>query len=230
MVVINFDKPFCATYRMSSYQTALQQESLITRVDDGRDLARVTAERTDAQLVEQVLNGDESAFEEIFERHKRMVAAVASRYFRKADEIEEIIQISFTKAFKQLASFRGAHNNSFSSWLVTITSNACFDTLRTQRRRPEKLSCELSDGEAQLLLDLAGPNPQFAEHKITASDLVEKLLAHVSEADRRMLEMLYVHELSVAEIAERQNCSKANVKVRAWRARGHLRSILRRLL
>lgn len=215
---------------MSGYQTALQQESLITRIDNERDAARVTVERTDAQLVEQVLNGDEAAFEEIFERHKRMVAAVASRHFRRSDEIEEIIQIAFAKAFRQMASFRGEHDRSFSSWLVAITSNACFDTLRAQRRRPEKLSCELSDGEAQLLLDLAGPNPQMAEQKITATDLVEKLLAHVSEPDRRMLEMLYVHELPVAEIARRQSCSAANVKVRAWRARGVLRKILRKLL
>lgn len=215
---------------MSSYPTALRSESLISPVDNEHDAALITAVRTNAQLVEMVLTGDDSAFEEIFDRHKRMVAAVASRQFRRAEEIEEIIQITFAKAFKEMANFRGAHDGSFSGWLAAIASNACFDVLRKQRRRPEKLSCELSDVEAQLLLDLAGPNPQVAEQKLADVDLAEKLLTHLSEPDRSLLEMLYVHELSVAEIAERQHCSTANVKVRAWRARRFLRRILRQLL
>lgn len=215
---------------MSGYQTALQQESLITRIDNERDAARVTVERTDAQLVEMILNGVESAFEEIFDRHKRMVAAVASRHFRQAEEIEEIIQITFAKAFHAMVNFRGAHDNSFASWLATIASNTCLDTLRKQLRRPEKLSCELTDAETRTLLDLTGPNPLLAEQQIADSDLAERLLTHLSECDRRLLEMLYVNELSVAEIAERQKCSKANVKVRAWRARRFLRKLLRELL
>lgn len=215
---------------MSSYPTALRSESLISHADSEHERARVVVERTDAQLVDLVINGDESAFEEIFDRHKRMVAAVASRQFRRAEEIEEIVQVTFTKAFRQLASFRGAHDNSFASWLATITSNTCFDTLRKQLRRPEKLSCELSDGEAQTLLDLTEPNSHLAEQKLADGDLAEKLLEHLSESDRSLLEMLYVHDLSVADIATRQNCSKANVKVRAWRARGHLRKILKQLL
>jgi RNA polymerase sigma-70 factor (ECF subfamily) len=215
---------------MSSYPTALRSESLISPVDNEHDVACVNAERTDAQLVEMVLNGVESAFEEIFDRHKRMVASVASRHFRRAEEIEEIMQITFAKAFQGLANFRGAHDNSLPSWLATIASNACFDTLRKQLRHPEKLSCELSDAETQTLLDLTGPNVQLAEQQIADGDLADKLLTHLSGSDRSLLEMLYVHELSVNEIAERQHCSKANVKVRAWRARAHLRKILRQLL
>lgn len=230
-VVFKFDEPFCATfYRMSSYPTALRSESLISPVDGHLELARVVAERTDAQLVDLVINGDESAFEEIFDRHTRMVAGVASRHFRRAEEIEEIIQITFAKAFRQLSSFRGAHDNSFASWLGTIATNACFDTLRKQLRRPEKLSCELSDAEAQILLDLTGPNTKLAEHRLADGDLAEKLLTHLSDSDRSLLEMLYVHELSVAEIASKLSCSTANVKVRAWRSRRFLRKILRQLL
>lgn len=203
---------------------------MISPVDNEHDVACVNAERTDAQLVEMVLNGVEHAFEEIFHRHKRMVAFLASRHFRRAEEVEEIIQITFTKAFQGLANFRGAHDNSFASWLGAITSNACFDTMRKQLRRPEKLDCELSEAETRSLLDLAGSNAHLAEQQIADGDLAERLLTYLSETDRSLLEMLYIHELPVSEIAERQGCSKANVKVRAWRARAHLRKILRQLL
>jgi len=85
-----------------SYQTALQNETLINRVNDEPAAAHLRAERTDNQLVDLVLAGDGSAFEQIFDRHKRLVAIVANRYFRRPEEVEEIIQISFAKVFTEL--------------------------------------------------------------------------------------------------------------------------------
>ena len=215
---------------MSSYPEALQQGSIISRLDSDAERVSLRAERTDNQLVEMVLTGDEAAFEEIFERHKRLVAVVASRHFRRHEEIEEIVQIAFAKAFVEMSKFRGAYDRSFSSWLVTITSNACFDTLRRQKIRPERLNCDLSDHEAENLLNLVPDGSRHADQTLADRDLAEKLLSHLNAADRDLLEMLYAQELCVAEIADRQNCSKANVKVRAWRARGALRKILRKLV
>ena len=215
---------------MSSYPTALRQETLVSRIDNDADPARVSVERTDNQLVELVLGGDETAFEEIFDRHKRLVAVVASRHFRRHEEIEEIVQISFAKAFTEMASFRGRYDRSFSSWLVTITSNACFDLLRKQKRRPERLNCDLSEHEAEFLLDLVVDTSRHAEQELSDTDLAQKLLAQLPDIDRSLLEMLYAQEMSVAEIAEKQNCSKANVKIRAWRARGALRKVLKKFL
>ena len=58
--------------------------------------------RTDNQLVELVLAGDTAAFEQLFDRHKRMVAGLASRYFRRPEEIEELVQTAFAKAYMEL--------------------------------------------------------------------------------------------------------------------------------
>ena len=216
---------------MNSYPTVLQQGAITSRVDarlDG-DAERLP-ERTDNQLVEMVLAGDETAFEEIFERHKRLVAVVASRHFRRHEEVEEIVQIAFAKAFVEMSKFRGNYDRSFASWLVTITSNACFDTLRRQKVRPERLNCDLSEHETETLLNLVPDGSRHAEQTLADGDLAEKLLSHLNAADRDLLEMLYAQDLSVAEIAERQNCSKANIKIRAWRARGALRKILRKFV
>lgn len=215
---------------MSSYPTALRQETLVSGIENDADAVRVNVERTDNQLVELVLGGDETAFEEIFDRHKRLVAVVASRHFRRHEEIEEVVQISFAKAFTEMASFRGRYERSFSSWLVTITSNACYDLLRKQKRRPERLTCDLSEHEAEFLLDLAADTSRHAEQELSDTDLAQKLLAQLPDIDRSLLEMLYAQEMSVAEIAEKQNCSKANVKIRAWRARGALRKVLKKFL
>ncbi|MBK9528011.1 MAG: RNA polymerase sigma factor [Acidobacteria bacterium] len=215
---------------MSSYPTALQQGTITSRVETDAERLPVRAERTDNQLVEMVVAGDEAAFEEIFERHKRLVAVVASRHFRRHEEVEEIVQIAFAKAFVEMSKFRGAYDRSFSSWLVTITSNTCLDLLRRQKVRPERLNCDLSEHESETLLNLVTDGSRHAEQTLADGDLAEKLLSHLNASDRDLLEMLYAQDLSVAEIAERQNCSKANIKVRAWRARGALRKILRKFV
>src|SRR5258708_33633123 len=208
---------------MSSYQTALQNKTLINRVNDESAVAPLRVERTDKQLVDLVLAGDGLAFEQIFDRHKRLVAIIANRYFRRPEEVEEIIQISFAKAFTELGTFRGRYDRSLSSWLARITSNACLDALRSQKRKPERLTCDLSDQEVESLLELTAVDSDATESAIQDRDLTEKLLARIPEEDRALLQMIYAEEMSVADIAEAFGWSKSNVKVRAWRARAALR-------
>lgn len=215
---------------MSSYQTALQNENLITRADDEIADSAVRVARSDQQLVELVLAGDGSAFEQIFDRHKRMVAVVAGRYFRSPEQIEEIIQISFVKAFMELAKFRGVHDLSLASWLARITANASFDVLRNNRRRPEDLCCDLTEGEAETLVEFAAGDVRAAENELLDRDLAEKLLARVGEEDRALLQMLYAEEMSVAEIAEVTGWSQSKVKIKAWRARNAMRRVLGKFL
>jgi RNA polymerase sigma-70 factor (ECF subfamily) len=215
---------------MSSYPTALQNDTFLHRADDESVDAAVRFARTDNQLVDLVLAGDSPAFEQIFDRHKRLVAVIASRYFRRPEEIEEIVQISFAKAFSELAAFRGRYDRSLSSWLVRIASNSSLDTLRSQRRKPERLTCELSEGEAASLLELTSVDALDEEKLLLERDLVEKLLSDLPETDQILLKMMYAEEMSVADIAEVFGWSRSNVKIRAWRARAALRSVLRKFL
>lgn len=206
--------------------TALQDETLIARVDKEAAGPHVRAELTDRQLVDWSIEGSDEAFEQIFDRYKRPVAAVAAKYFRRPEQIEEIIQISFAKAFTELAKFRGQHDASLGSWLTRIAANACLDQIRSKKRKPEELNCDLSQNETETLLDLAACKEQNAEQDLTLRDLSDKLLSLLPEDDRGLLQMLYVDEMSVAEIAVLVGWSRSKVKIRAWRARNALRRVL----
>ncbi|MEP6705699.1 MAG: sigma-70 family RNA polymerase sigma factor, partial [Acidobacteriota bacterium] len=186
--------------------------------------------RSDSQLVERVLAGDETAFEQLFERHKRMVGLVASRYFRQPDQIEEILQISFVKAFVELPRFRGVHDLSLASWLARITTNTCFDALRSNKRRPEDLCCELAEGEMELRAALPADAVPDAEKLLLYRDLANKLLNRLPGEDRALLQMLYAEEMSIAEIAEVTGWSQSKVKIKAWRARRAMRRVLNKFL
>ena len=206
--------------------TALQDETLISRVDPENAGPHVRAELTDRQLVERSIEGSDEAFEQIFDRYKRLVAMVAAKYFRRPDQIEEIIQISFAKAFIELSRFRGQHDASLGSWLTRIAANACLDQIRSKKRKPEELNCDLSQNETETLLDLAACSERSAEDGLAVRDLSQKLLSRLADDDRALLQMLYSDEMSVTDIASLLGWSRSKVKIRAWRARNALRRVL----
>ena len=211
-----------------TYSRTWQEEVFVhskERLDDavGRSIAR-----SDRQLVELVLTGDETAFEEIFDRHKRLAAIIASRYFRRPEQVEEVLQISFAKAYFELKHFRGEHELSFPGWLGRITANACLDILRSQKRKPEDLICELSESEQFELLTVAQRGCSEQHH--VDRDLADKLLSRLSPEDRALLQMIYVDGLSIAEAATAMGWTAPKTKLRAWRAKNSLRRTLKRLM
>jgi len=187
-------------------------------------------EPTDDALVSAAAAGDEGAFEQLFERHRRQVARIASRFFAQREQIEEIIQDSFTKAYFALNTYHGTHAASFKAWLAQIAVNCCYDQLRRARRRPEQGFGDIEETEAQQFAAQLRAAPKDVETELASRDLAVKLLSRLSADDRLVLTLLDVEGFSVAEIAELTNWSVSKVKVRAHRARAHLRRILQRYL
>ena len=187
-------------------------------------------EPTDDALVAVAAAGDEAAFEALFNRHRRQVARIAGRFFAQREQIEEIIQDSFTKAYFALGSYHGTHAASFKAWLAQIAINCCYDHLRRARRRPEQGFGDVEESEAQEFAAQMRSPPRDVETELVSRDLAGKLLARLSADDRLVLTLLDMEGFSVAEIAEVTNWSISKVKVRAHRARANLRRVLQRYL
>ena len=174
--------------------------------------------------------GDEAAFEQLFERHRRQVARIAGRFFPQREQIEEIIQDSFTKAYFALGSYHATHASSFKAWLTQIAVNSCYDQLRRARRRPEQSLGDIGEREGYEVISRLRAARSDVENALVSRDLAVKLLARLSPEDRMVLTLLEVEGFSVAEIAKLTNWSVSKVKVRAHRARAHLRRVLKRFL
>ncbi|MFL6229824.1 MAG: RNA polymerase sigma factor [Pyrinomonadaceae bacterium] len=190
-------------------------------------------EPTDDALVQSVRAGDETAFEHLFERHRGRVARVAARFFPRRDQIEEIVQETFVKAYFALDSYAGAHAASFPAWLSQIAVNAAYDELRRARRRPQDAGQSLTEDEEQQLgarLDQIVSTGADVESALVSRDLAAKLLARLDPEDKLVLTLLDAEGLSVAEISTLTGWSASKVKVRAHRARASLRRVLRKYL
>ena len=209
---------------------AWQNDTLTRRLDDETEEYRIPAEKTDSQLINLVLTGEDAGFEEIFERYKFFVGTIGGRFFRRPEQIEEVVQISFTKIYFELKNFEFKHDFSFAGWVGRITTNVCLDMLRSRKRKPEELVCELSTNELEFLLADHPTEEKTPEKLMVERDLAEKLMSCLESKDQAILQMLYEEEMSVGEIAKVTGWSNSNIKIRAFRARKLLRRVLKRFV
>ncbi len=187
-------------------------------------------ESSDADLVAGVVEGDATSFEQLFERHRQRVAAIAGRFFPHAPQVEEIVQETFIKAYFGLTNFSHHKVDSFAHWLARIAFNCCYDELRRQSRSPERMSADFDAAERRQLRALTGVEGSTLESTAINRDLAHKLLRLLSAEDRLVLVLLDVEGLSVAEIAQLLGWSSPKVKIRAFRARADLRRLLKKFL
>lgn len=191
--------------------------------------AKTSEPMTDAELVQAVLDGDEAAFNLIFERYRRLVVHLVSRFFNRRELIEELTQQSFTKVYFSLKNFRGGQDKSFSAWLSRLTINICYDELRRRQRRPENLFTDLSNDDAEYVESIVEKSSLDSEQLFVNRDLAEKLLSGLDAKDRLALTLYHAEEFTVAEVAEKIGWSESNVKTRLMRTRNYLRSLLEKL-
>jgi RNA polymerase sigma-70 factor (ECF subfamily) len=162
----------------------------------------------EARLVAAGLAGDGSAFGKLVRRHERRVFRLAGRFFRGREDVEDAAQETFVIAWTKLGTYRATAP--FEHWLTRVCLNCCYARLR--RRPPADLPLPAE-------IPARGHDPD-------ARIDVERLLHHLRPTDRFILLLLDGEGWSVAEIAERLGWSRANVKVRAHRARRRLRHLL----
>jgi len=184
----------------------------------------------DRELVRRAKDGDKEAFESLVRQHQGRVFAVAGGILRNREDVEDIAQQVFLKAYFSLKRFD--QRAAFSTWLYKITLNECWDLLRKRKARPLVLETDLSEDQArqyQAAEEVADGHPD-ASQRVASRERLEQLLECLEERDRSMLVLKEVQGFSVEEIAEVLELNANTVKVRLFRARQRIAESLRRRL
>jgi len=173
----------------------------------------------DRELVTRAQREDKEAFEELIRRHQQRVFAVAARILHKREDIEDISQQVFVKAYFSLKRFD--QRAAFSTWLYKITVNECWDLLRKKKVRPLLYEADLSEEQSQQVSAAAGSRTTGPDilQRLAARERVQRLLAVLDERDRMMLILKEVEGLSIEEIGATMEINANTVKVRLFRAR-----------
>jgi RNA polymerase sigma-70 factor, ECF subfamily len=182
----------------------------------------------DRELVRLAQAEDKEAFEELVRRHQHRVFAVAGGILRRREDVEDIAQQVFVKAYFSLKRFD--QRAAFSTWLYKITVNECWDLLRKKKVRPLVYESDLSEEQARRYAvsgETGREAPDISE-KLADRQRVERLLDGLEDRDRLMLILKEVEGFAVEEIAEVLHLNANTVKVRLFRARRRLANLARK--
>lgn len=181
-----------------------------------------------AALVASALRDDEEAARGLVRHlYPFVVKLVRSHRPRRAAE-EDLCQMIFIKIFQKLPQYSGAVP--LEHWVSRIAINTCLNQIAAEKARPELRRADLSEEQEAVVDNLAASaNELGADQQLASRDLVIHLLAALNPADRLVIDLLYLQQKTVAEIAKLTGWTSALVKVRAFRARRKLKQSLARL-
>ena len=179
----------------------------------------MTAAATDQQLVSRVQKGDSRAFDILVLKYQHKIFGLIGRYVRDADEVQDVAQEAFIKAYKAIPNFRG--DSAFYTWLYRIAINTAKNYLVSRARRPPGTDVEIGDAEyyegGGRLREIE--TPESALFGAELKEVVEGAISGLPEDLRTAITLREFDGLSYEDIAEIMDCPVGTVRSRIFRAR-----------
>jgi len=168
--------------------------------------------------IQKVLHGDSEAFRQIISKYKDMAYSIAMSVIKDEFYTEEILQVSFLKAYDKLDTFKG--DSKFSTWLYRIVINESFKLVKKHKTEiidfveaPPEIPNEIENAILKLEID---------DQKYFINEALKK----ISPKESLILRLFYLDENNIKEICIETGWSSSNIKAILHRARINLKLIL----
>ncbi len=190
----------------------------------------VSEKEIDQQLVERVQKGDRRAFDLLVGKYQHKIMSVISRYIRNPDEVQDVAQDTFVRAWRALPRFRG--DSAFFTWLYRIAINTAKNHLVAKSRRPPGTDIDIDDAQFLESADGLRDTDTPLGHVLTAEigETVQRALAGLPAEMRQAVMLREFDGLSYEQIAEVMDCPVGTVRSRIFRAREAIDELLVPLL
>ncbi len=176
---------------------------------------------SDDKFISAARQGDKEAFGILFEQNKNAVYAFVLKTVGSREDAEDIVQETFCRAWRGIASFRG--DCKILTWLCKIAANLCKDHMRSPRHRILVASDIDLDTENSAALSVAAPD---IESEITFRQILNDALSELPLAHKILITLCDIQGFSCTEAAKVAGCSAISVRVRLSRARKKLQKLL----
>lgn len=174
--------------------------------------------QTDLQLVRKVRNGDRAAFDLLVVKYQSRVASIISRYIYDSQEVMDLTQETFIKAYRAIERFRG--DSAFYTWLYRIAVNTAKNYLESRSRRHQG-SADSAEAEnyddGRRLRDIASPERLLQREQL--QNELSNAIAALPEELRSAFLLREYDGLSYEDIARILECPIGTVRSRIFRAR-----------
>lgn len=192
----------------------------LTVTQDGNMSSKGQMNNTDQHYINQVIAGNTHAFSVLVERYKDLVFTLALRMLKNREEAEEVSQDTFIKVFKKLNSFKG--DSKFSTWIYKVAYNACLDRLKTYKKEYNNVT--IDEFNAHKIKTLENAFDAMVENE--RAKAIQRCLELLPSEDSALLTLFYFEEQSLEEIAAVMGITANNVKVKLFRSRKKMASVL----
>jgi RNA polymerase sigma-70 factor (ECF subfamily) len=189
------------------------------------------AKDTDKELVRRVQKGDRYAFDLLFSRYQHKILNLVSRYLKDPQDVEDVTQEAFIKAFRALPRFRG--ESAFYTWLYRIAINTAKNHLVARGRRPPGVDVDMEDAEFMDGADAlrVSESPEAALERDELSAAIDLAISQLPDDLRSAVTLREFDGLSYEQIAHIMDCPVGTVRSRIFRAResidAHIEPLLR---
>jgi RNA polymerase sigma-70 factor, ECF subfamily len=171
---------------------------------------------SDAALVRRLLRKDVRAFEQLYDRHSRIVYGLVLRILQQASTAEEVVQDVFLQLWRNAGQYQEGRGP-FVPWLLTLARNRALDNLRLKSERQRRRE----DQTEQLPPIAQMPEYEKALDERRRAEVVRTLIGSLTAPQKRAIEMAYFEGLSHSEIAAALHEPLGTVK--SWIRNGLLR-------
>jgi len=175
----------------------------------------------DQHYINLIIDGDANAFSKLVELYKNFVFTLSLKMLQNREEAEEVSQDTFIKIYRSLHKFKG--ESKFSTWLYKVTYNACLDRLKIKKRQqPVVAITEFTEHEVISLINILN-SIEDREREQTIQNCINLLPAE----DSFLLTLYYFRENSLKEISQIIGINENHLKIKLFRSRKKLASILK---
>ena len=177
--------------------------------------------QNDAELIQQILQGDQDAFTSLVNKYQKGVHALVWRKIGDFHIAQEITQDTFLKAYQNLGDLK--NHNLFAGWLYVIAARLCYDW-----HQKNAMPIEFLDNIDASEVDRVSYSQYIADKQATEADetrreVVKKLLQKLPESERTVITLFYLGEMTIKAIGDFLGISPNTVKSRLSRARDRLK-------
>lgn len=171
---------------------------------------------SDEEIITKIISGNADLFAILTQRYNQQLFRVVRGYLRNEQDVKDVLQSAYLKAFKNLKQFRG--DARFSTWLIRIAINEALKKLKKKKNISDLKDVTNHRNSDQI----EARNFSTPETKMIQNDMnkhLEKAIDTLPPKYRSVLIMREIEQLSTEETAETMEISRTNVKVRLHRAK-----------
>ena len=205
------------------HSTTTVPATLSPRQSGGKTESR----KDDARLIHAALDGNQAAYKQLMKKYHDAIYNLIYRIIHEKDEVADLTQEVFVKAFQSLKNFNEEY--AFSTWLYKIATNSSIDYIRKRKLETfsidKPIAMEESDYHFELPDTTYQPDKSIIQKQ--RAHLIEGAISSLPEKYRRVIILRHTEERDYAEIAKILKLPIGTVKAHIFRARELLNKYLR---